>query len=166
MKSSNIKKMPKLMTIFKRNLEFLSSQEQLYEINSLIHSLNNTNFNFTFYAVNKKYSILSELNKCKKDILNSHYQCKKIKYIIGNSLSYFSNWDNTEKLIPYFTLLSNYNKMTIQDICTNDYIPTLSQTSSVIDYELDKIDGDKELTLEEHLNEISLPISNLINKKK
>ena len=78
MKSSNIKKMPKLMTIFKRNLEFLSPQEKLYEINSLIHSLNNTNFNFTFYAVNKKYSILSELNKLKKDILNNHYQCKKI----------------------------------------------------------------------------------------
>ena len=79
MKSSNIKKMPKLMTIFKRNLEFLSLQEQLYEINSLIHSLNNTNFNFTFYVVNKKYSILSKLNKLKKDILNNHYRCKKIK---------------------------------------------------------------------------------------
>ena len=78
MKSSNIKKMPKLMTIFKRNLEFLSPQEQLYEINSLIHSLNNTNFNFTFYAVNKKYSILSKLIKLKKDILNNHYRCKKI----------------------------------------------------------------------------------------
>ena len=53
MKSSNINKMPKLMTIFKRNLEFLSPQEQLYEINSLKHSLNNINFNLTFYAVNK-----------------------------------------------------------------------------------------------------------------
>ena len=53
MKSSNMNKMPKLMTILKRNLEFLSPQEQLYEINSLIHSLNNINFNFTFYAVNK-----------------------------------------------------------------------------------------------------------------
>ena len=41
------------MTIFKRNLEFLSPQEQLYEINSLKHSLNNINFNLTFYAVNK-----------------------------------------------------------------------------------------------------------------
>ena len=79
MKSSNINKMPKFMTILKRNLEFLSPQEQLYEINSLIHSLNNINFNFTFYAVDKKYSILSELNKLKKDILNNHYQCKKMK---------------------------------------------------------------------------------------
>ena len=79
MKSSNINKMPKFMTILKRNLEFLSPQEQLYEINPLIHSLNNINFNFTFYAVDKKYSILSELNKLKKDILNNHCQCKKMK---------------------------------------------------------------------------------------
>ena len=71
--------MPKLVTILKKNLEFLSPQEQLHEINSLIHWLNNINFNFTLYAVNKKYSILSELNKLKKDILNNHYQCKKIK---------------------------------------------------------------------------------------
>ena len=41
------------MTIFKRDLEFLSPQEQLYKINSLKHSLNNINFNLTFYAVNK-----------------------------------------------------------------------------------------------------------------
>ena len=34
--------------------------------------------------------------------------------------------DNTEKLIPYFILLSNYNKMTtIHNISTNDYIPEL-----------------------------------------
>ena len=58
MKSSNINKMPQLMTIFKRNLEFLSPQEQLYEINSLIHSLNNINSNFTFYPIKRKYSIL------------------------------------------------------------------------------------------------------------
>ena len=79
MKSSNINKIPKLMAILKRNLELLSPHEQLYEISSLIHSLNNINFNFTFYVVNKKYSILSELNKLKKNILNNHYQCKKIK---------------------------------------------------------------------------------------
>ena len=66
MKSSNINKMPKLVTILERNLEFLSPQEQLYEINSLVHSFNNINFNFTFYIVNKKYSILSELNKLKR----------------------------------------------------------------------------------------------------
>ena len=71
--------MPKLITIFERNLEFLSPREQLYEINSLIHSLNNINFNFTFYAVNRKYSVLSDLNKLNKDIVNNHYQCKKIK---------------------------------------------------------------------------------------
>ena len=66
MKSSNINKMPKLVTILERNLEFLSPQEQLYEIYSLVHSFNNINFNFTFYIVNKKYSILSELNKLKR----------------------------------------------------------------------------------------------------
>ena len=66
MKSSNINKMPMLVTILERNLEFLSPQEQLYEINSLVHSFNNINFNFTFYIVNKKYSILSELNKLKR----------------------------------------------------------------------------------------------------
>ena len=54
----------------------------------------------------------------------------------------------------------------INNISTNDYITELSQTSSVIDYELYKIDGDNELTLVEYLNEISLPIYNLINKKK
>ena len=66
MKSSNINKMPKLVTILERNLEFLSPQEQLYENNSLVQSFNNINFNFTFYIVNKKYSILSELNKLKR----------------------------------------------------------------------------------------------------
>ena len=56
--------------------------------------------------------------------------------------------------------------ITIHIISTNDHTPEFSGTSSIIDYELYKIDGDKELTLVEHLNEISLPISNLINKKK
>ena len=54
----------------------------------------------------------------------------------------------------------------IHNISANNYIPELSKTSSIIDYELYKIDGDKKLTLVEYLNEISLPISNLINKKK
>ena len=50
--------------------------------------------------------------------------------------------------------------------CNNDYIPELSKTNFLINYELYKIDGDKELTLVEHLNEISLPISNITNKKE
>ena len=54
----------------------------------------------------------------------------------------------------------------VHNISTNDYIPELSKTSSIIAYELYIIDGYKELTLVEHLNEISLPLSNLINKKK
>ena len=41
--------------------------------------------------------------------------------------------DNTEKLIPYFILLSNYNKMTtIHNICTNDYIPELSKLAPLL----------------------------------
>lgn len=48
----------------------------------------------------------------------------------------------------------------------SDYLPELSKSSVIIDYEHYKIDGDNELTLVEYLNEISLPISNLINKKK
>ena len=55
---------------------------------------------------------------------------------------------------------------TIHNISTNDYIPELSETSSIIDYELYKIDIDKELALVEYFNETSLAISNLINKKK
>lgn len=50
--------------------------------------------------------------------------------------------------------------------CNNDYISELSKTSFLINYELYKIDGDKELTLVEYLNEISLPISNITNKKE
>ena len=48
----------------------------------------------------------------------------------------------------------------------NDYLPELSKSSVIIDYEHYKIDGDNELTLVEYLNEISLPISNLIRRKK
>ena len=48
----------------------------------------------------------------------------------------------------------------------NDYLPELSKSSFIIDYEHYKIDGDNELTLAQYLNEVSLPISNLINKKK
>lgn len=73
--------MPDILTIFKENIEFLTPQEQLDEINHLIYALNNTHFNFTFYAVNRKNEILYQLNKLKKDPLNkySHCQCKKIK---------------------------------------------------------------------------------------
>ena len=67
----------------------------------------------------------------------------------------------------FHNLSINYNKISaFHSSFTDDYIPELSKTSSIIDYEHYKIDGDKELTLEEYLNEISLPISNLINKKK
>ena len=46
---------------------------------------------------------------------------------------YFFFQDNTEKLIPYFILLSNYNKMTtIHNISTNDYIPELSKLAPLL----------------------------------
>ena len=64
--------MPAILNIFKRNLKLLSPQEQLIEIDNLIHSINTTNFNFTFYATNRKYEILSQLNKTKKDLLNKY----------------------------------------------------------------------------------------------
>ena len=48
-------------------LKYLPPQEQLYEINFLLHSLNNKS-----YAINKKYDIILQLNKMKKDILNKY----------------------------------------------------------------------------------------------
>ena len=67
-----------------------------------------------------------------------------------------------------FHNLSNIynNRSALHSNFTNDYIPELSKTSSIINYELYKIDGDKELTLVEYLNEIALPISNIANKKE
>ena len=62
--------MPCVLNILLKNLELLSLQEQLIEINNLIHFLNTGNFNFTFYATNKKYELLSQLNKMKKNLLN------------------------------------------------------------------------------------------------
>ena len=62
--------MPCLLNIFLKNLELLSLQEQLIEINNLIHFINTANFNFTVYATNKKYELLLQLNKMKKNLLN------------------------------------------------------------------------------------------------
>ena len=62
--------MPCVLNIFLKNLELLSLQERLIEINNLIHFLNTANLNFTIYATNKKYELLSQLNKMKKNLLN------------------------------------------------------------------------------------------------
>ena len=62
--------MPCVLNIFLKNLELLSLQEQLIEINNLIHFINTANFNFTVYATNKKYELLLQLNKMKKNLLN------------------------------------------------------------------------------------------------
>ena len=62
--------MPCLLNIFLKNLELLSLQEQLIEINNLIYFINTANFNFTVYATNKKYELLLQLNKMKKNLLN------------------------------------------------------------------------------------------------
>ena len=62
--------MPCLLNIFLKNLELLSLQEQLIDINNLIHFINTAIFNFTVYATNKKYELLLQLNKMKKNLLN------------------------------------------------------------------------------------------------
>ena len=62
--------MPCVLNIFLKNLELLSLQEQLIDINNLIHFINTANFNFTVYATNKKYELLLQLNKMRKNLLN------------------------------------------------------------------------------------------------
>lgn len=49
--------MPDILTIFKENIEFLTPQEQLDEINHLIYALNNTHFNFMLSIEKMKYYI-------------------------------------------------------------------------------------------------------------
>ena len=48
----------------------------------------------------------------------------------------------------------------------NDYFPQLVKSTFINNYEYYKIDGDKDLSLKQYLNMITLPLSNLINKKK
>ena len=62
--------MPCVLNIFLKNLELLSLQEELIDINNLIHFINTANFNFTVYATNKKYELLLQLNKMRKNLLN------------------------------------------------------------------------------------------------
>ena len=48
----------------------------------------------------------------------------------------------------------------------DNYFPTLVKTTFVNNYEYCEIDGDKDLSLKRYLDTITLPLSNLINKKK
>ena len=69
MKSNNINIMSAVLNIYKKTLELLSLQEQVVDINTLIHYLNNTNFNIKYYATSRRYETLSQLNKMKKDLM-------------------------------------------------------------------------------------------------
>ena len=48
MKSININIMPTVLNIFKKNLELFSPQDQLIEINNLIHIRNTRNLSLLF----------------------------------------------------------------------------------------------------------------------
>ena len=64
--------MPCVLTILKKNLKLLSPKEQLIDINNLLHFLNTANFNIRYYETNRKYKLLSQLNKIKKELLNKY----------------------------------------------------------------------------------------------
>ena len=57
MKSNNINIMSTVFNIYKKNLELLSPQEQVLEINNLINYLSTTNFNIKYYATSRTYEI-------------------------------------------------------------------------------------------------------------
>ena len=73
--------MSAVLNIYKKTLELLSPQEQVVEINNLIHYLNTTKFNIKYYAFSRKYERLSQLNKMKKDLMKEN----KINYTIAIS---------------------------------------------------------------------------------
>ena len=60
----NIIKMPNIIHKFKRYLEFLTPDEQLCEINSLIKEFNKTHLPWS--NINKKSSMINQLNALKK----------------------------------------------------------------------------------------------------
>ena len=61
--------MSAVLNIYKKTLELLSLQEQVVDINTLIHYLNNTNFNIKYYATSRRFETLFQLNKMKKDLM-------------------------------------------------------------------------------------------------
>ena len=65
-----IVKMSNIMVDFKRFLQLLSSENQLYEINSMIDEFNKSNCKGE--NINKKFCILNELRMLKKQIIFKH----------------------------------------------------------------------------------------------
>ena len=61
----------------KKYLQFLLPQDQIYEINSMIHDFNKTNWKGE--NINKKFCISKELKALKKEIILNHekYLCEK-----------------------------------------------------------------------------------------
>ena len=66
----NIIKMSNIMVDFKKFLQLLSSQNQLYEINSMINQFNKSNCKGE--NINKKLRILNEIRMLKKQIIFNH----------------------------------------------------------------------------------------------
>ena len=61
----------------KKYLQFWSSEDQISEINSMIHGINKTNWKGE--NINKKFCISKELKALKKEIILNHekYLCEK-----------------------------------------------------------------------------------------
>ena len=67
----NIIKIPNIMVDFKRFLQLLSPENQLYEIISMINEFSESNHKGD--NINKKFRILNELRTLKKEIIINHY---------------------------------------------------------------------------------------------
>ena len=63
-------KMSNITVDYKRFLQLLSPENQLYEINSMINEFNKSNCNEE--NINKKFRILNELRTLKKQIIFNH----------------------------------------------------------------------------------------------
>ena len=62
--------MPNIMVDFKRFLQLLSPENQLYEINSMINQFNKSDRKSE--NINKKFRTLNELRTFKKQIIFNH----------------------------------------------------------------------------------------------
>ena len=62
--------MPNIIHNFKRYLEFLTPDEQLREINRLIKEFNKSYLPYS--NINKKFSMINQLNMLKKELLINH----------------------------------------------------------------------------------------------
>ena len=63
-------KISNIMVDFKRFLQLLSPENQLYEINSVINEFNKSNWKGE--NINKKFRILNEIRMLKKQIIFKH----------------------------------------------------------------------------------------------